>query len=268
MRVENRHNGQLWTKSYHEGLADSPLQQIAGVPDSEHGLKLTFTPDFSILEPNPFDFERIVARCCELAYLIAGLKIIIRDERTTPFQERACFAPDDLKTWVQDLNRSALPIHDMLHIKQPLLIPVSENHQYKCEVEFALQFTSHSGQSNVLSFVNRIETSKGGTHLAALKAGIVSALNEQLVSHGIDSQLDWQAIAHRLSAVIVLHHPDPQFDSAMKPHMMNLEVFGPIADLAFTSLWRQIESMKSDVRNRFFDHFLSHTTSNSPDSAV
>lgn len=268
MRVENRHNGQLWTKTYHEGLPDGPLQQIASVPDSEHGLKLIFTPDFSILEPNPFDFERMVNRCRELTYLIAGLKIIIRDERITPFQERVCFSPDGLKRWVQDLNGSALPVHDMVHVKQTLLIPVSENQQYKCQVEFAYQFTSHSTQANMLSFVNRIETSRGGTHLAALKAGTVSAINEQLVSHGIDSQLDWQAIAHRLSAVIVLQHPFPEFDSSSKPHLMNLEVFGPIAELAFTLLWRQIEDMKGDARKRFFDHLLSHNTSNSPDSAV
>lgn len=268
MRVENRHNGQLWTKTYHEGLPDGPLQQIAGVPESEHSLKLIFTPDFTILESNPFDYERIVARCRELTYLIAGLKITVRAERAAPFQELVCLAPDGLKKWVQDLNTNSLPIHDMVHIKQPLLIPISENRQYKCQVEFALQFTSRSSQANVLSFVNQTETSRGGTHLAALKAGIVSAINEQLISHGVNGQLDWQTIAHRLSAVIVLHHPDPQFDSTMKPHMVNLEVFGPIAELVFQSLWRQIESMKSDVRNRFFDHFLSHNTSNSPDSAV
>ncbi|GIK67376.1 MAG: hypothetical protein BroJett018_51700 [Chloroflexota bacterium] len=265
MRVENRYNGQLWTKIYHEGLPDGPLQQMASIPESEHGLKLTFAPDFSILEPNPFDFERIVGRCRELAYLIAGLKITIRDERAAPIREETTYAAEGLKTWVTNLNEGHSVLYEPIHIAEDVVLEYRVGSPYTIKIEFACQFTECK-ESHILSYVNTVFT-VGGFHVKGLMAAIVNKFNAKLMYHHLTSEpvlFIWDEIASGLSAVIAIQIPDPQYMSQSQMELMNPEVYGPVA----TVITKALDMASYEGLEQVFTYLLKCRTSHSPNSAV
>ncbi|MBI5931119.1 MAG: hypothetical protein HY862_17550 [Chloroflexi bacterium] len=265
MRAENAHQGQVWAKSYHAGLADGPLQPIDGIPEIEHGLKLIFTPDFTIFESNPFDFEHIVQRCREIAYQIAGLKFTVRDERTTQPREEICFAPEGLKTWVQELKAKGKPAHDIVHIIQEIPRQSSYGNEYSIHVEFAFQFTNKP-KPYIRSFVNLMETSNGGTHLDAFKAGILGYLNECLAletqHNGISLEALWGIISKYLIAIVCIRHPYPAFYGSTPLQLKNYDVYGPITDLVYAAFASQHRKM--DPR-KFSMYFHSIIKSDSTD---
>jgi DNA gyrase/topoisomerase IV subunit B len=87
-QVEVKRDGYLWLQFYKEGSPSSALEQIFPLREDEcTGTSITFCPDFSIMDKNDFDFELIVERCRELAYLLPQLRFNVQDLRGNKQEE-------------------------------------------------------------------------------------------------------------------------------------------------------------------------------------
>ena len=86
LKVEVRQNGKLFAMEFHRGDPVAPLKEM-GASDGS-GTKVTFLPDKTIFtQTSTFNADTLIHRIRELAYLNAGLKFIVIDERNGKTQE-------------------------------------------------------------------------------------------------------------------------------------------------------------------------------------
>lgn len=260
MLVENNRDGYMWRQEYKQGKPVSLLTKVRELTTEEKtGTSFTFKPDFTILETNLFDRDKLMERCQELAYQNPNLTIIFRDMRFDEDLEKAFYAAEGLKTMVEDMNKNNTPLHEAVHIRDEAVIPRPDNPNFTVGIEIAFQF-SDGTHSTVQGYVNTVKTPEGGTHVAALKATLLSALNERLsdeFTFDKTGMLTWDEIKIGLSAIITIRHPDPQFQSPTKIKLGNTEIYGPVAGLVWSAFSSHFSWDHQDILERIVTHYLS-----------
>jgi len=191
---------------------------------TETGTEITFLPDKEIFETVDFDYNHIVKRLKELAYLNSGLKIAIKDERTEKGEE---FRFDGgLKQFVEDLNKNKNKIHDVIHIKKDNSI----------STEIALQYND-SYNVRIFSFVNNIPTIEGGTHEEGFRTALTRIFNEYTKKNKLsDIKLEGDDVREGLTCVISIKVPEPQFEGQTKTKLGNSEVKGLVSSVVYDQL--------------------------------
>ena len=81
LEVENCHDGKMYTERFEKGAVVRPFACVGNAPEGKHGLYVRFKPDATIFEEVVFDYETLLTRLREQAFLNAGITIVFRDER-------------------------------------------------------------------------------------------------------------------------------------------------------------------------------------------
>ncbi len=239
-------SGQTHWMRFHRGIPQGPLA-ISGATD-KRGTRIVFKPDAQIFRTVEIDFETVVNRLRETAYLMGsrGLSITVRDERTG-HSEHFEFT-DGLRTFVQHINKNKEPLHaDVIHFSKT--VTTEENPGVEYAVEVAMQYTD-SYQENVFTFVNNIKTPGGGTHLSGFKTGLTRTLNsyakqEKLVKDSDKVALTGDDFREGVTAIISVFVPDPQFEGQTKDKLGNREVEGVVNSAVGDALARYLEENNS-----------------------
>ena len=154
--VEVCRDGIVYKQSYTRGKPDAKVKPIGKRKQS--GNKTTFYPDSEIFEEMDFEFEIVTNRCRELAFLNAGLLIVVSDARADKKEE--CRFKDGLKEFVKHINEN----HSTIHSK----VVHFERTRDETAVEVAFQYNDTYG-SSIYSYANNINTVEGGTHITGIK---------------------------------------------------------------------------------------------------
>ncbi len=258
--VENYRDGVMWRQSYAYGKPTSPLIQMPEQHTPQAGTTFVFHPDYSIFDENQFDVAHVEKRAKEVAFLIPNLSVEVRDVRVDPVHVTSFHYPEGLKSLVTQLNADNHCFHEPVYIDQTVSIPQTDKPDLKVVIQIAFQF-SDGEDSYIRGYVNNVETSQGGTHLTALKAALLSCLNEYMESHPTKSSSDksfiWDDIAVGLAAVVSIYHPDPRFVGAIKVQLANTELFGPVAGLVFEA-FNELQSRNHyEILDAIIRHHLS-----------
>ena len=214
--VEIHRDGGIYLQKYKFGNIDTKLEKIG---DSEnHGTTVRFMPDESIFETIKFDFSILRYRLRELAYLNAGIKINVSQEKgeSETFQYEG-----GISEYVTFLNagRTAL-------MSKPLFVSGEKD---QVQVEAALQWTT-AFRENIHTFTNNIATREGGTHLSGLKTSLTRTINtvarkrKQLKEK--DPPLDGNDVREGLTVILSIKVPEPQFEGQTKTKLGNSEIKG------------------------------------------
>jgi DNA gyrase subunit B len=187
-------------------------------PAEGTGTIITFKPDNQIFETIGFEYDTLAARLRELAFLNAGLQIIIVDKehgRGDVFQFQG-----GIKEYVKWINRAKTPLHP-----DPIYLTKQSD---GIQIEVAMQY--HDGYNeSIFTFVNNIDTKEGGTHLIGFKSGLARAFinyaKENKYLKGSQS-LEGDDVREGLTAILSLKIPDPQFEGQTKMKLGNSEVKG------------------------------------------
>lgn len=238
LRVEVKQGGKLHQMEFRRGAPVAPLKVI-GQADG-NGTKVTFFPDHTIFkEATGFNLDTILHRLRELAYLNAGLKFVILDERTGKTTE---FKFDGgISSFVKHVNKAKNPLFD-----EPVYMKSEKD---GITVEVALQYNKEF-QENIFTYANNINTHEGGTHLVGFKAALTRTLNnygtksDLLKSEGIQGDDTREG----LTAVISVKIPEPQFEGQTKTKLGNSEVKGIVETIVGESLTRFLEENPSTGR--------------------
>jgi DNA gyrase subunit B len=155
-----------------------------------------------------------------------GLRLSVTDERIDESEE--FYFPGALRDFVKHLNRAKSAIHeDVIYISKSMASPTDENTVY--EVELALQYNDGYNE-NIYTFVNNINTTEGGTHLAGFRAAMTRTLNNYARAHGLikakENPPGGDDLREGLTTVLSVKVPDPQFESQTKIKLGNREVQG------------------------------------------
>ena len=223
LEVEVTRDKKIFFQRFEKGDAVSGLKIIG--KSSRTGTKITFKPDPTVFEDTTFNFDNITHRLREIAFLNAGVKIDLKDEREEN-KEISYKYNGGISEFVSYLNKNK----DLLFSK-PICFKGKKD---DIEVEAALQYNDGYIE-NILSFANNINTEEGGTHLAGFKAAITRVINDysrnNLLSDGRksslkegESNLSGNDVREGLTAVISVKLLNPQFEGQTKTKLGNSEV--------------------------------------------
>lgn len=225
--VEVRRDGHIYTQRYERGVTQTDLE-IIGDTD-ETGTTITFKPDQLIFDDINFSFDTLKNRLRELAFLNAGVRITLKDERNG--QQDDFYYEGGIVSFVEYLNRSRTSLHS-----PPIYI---SGQKENASVEVALQYND-SYNENVYSFANNIDTHEGGTHLSGFRAAITRVINEYGRKYNYikpnDSNLSGEDTREGLTAIVSVKLTEPQFEGQTKTKLGNSDIRGFVESIVAQGL--------------------------------
>ena len=226
--VEIKQNGGIFSQEYEYGKPLAELKKIGDCSNEETGTRVTFLPDDKIFTEIVFDYNILITRLRELAFLNKGLEIIITDEREEPYRENNFCYTGGIKEFVEFLNKTKQPLNN-------IIIYLNKT-QGDIEIEVALQW-SDSYNASVFSFVNNINTHEGGTHLTGFNTALTRVVNNYVKKNNLSSiSLSGEDIREGLTGIISAKIPNPQFEGQTKTKLGNSEIKGIVDGLTYDYL--------------------------------
>ncbi len=200
------------------------------------GTDITFMPDATIFETTQFDYDVLVHRLRELAFLNSGITIALKDDRSGDSEVFSYVG--GLKAFVAYLNAGSVPTHPdviVLGKKDPV---------DKIEVDVALQYVNTYSEQ-VFSFVNSVNTREGGTHLEGFRSAITRAINSSSKKNNLVKEaslaIRGEDVREGLTAVISIKMASPQFEGQTKMRLGNSNVKGIVDSLVYQTLTEYFE---------------------------
>lgn len=245
MTVEVHKDEKKYTQTYMKG---KPVHDVKMTGDTKiRGTKVSFWPDPEIFETVEYNFDTLSKRLRELAFLNAGIKIVLRDERegkdkTVKGAEHVFQFKGGIVSFVQFLNEGKTSI-----LKKPVYFHTLKDN---IDVEVALQYID-SYNENVFTFANNINTREGGTHLIGFKSALTRVINEYLKKGKFDknvTQLSGDDVREGLVAIVSVKIPEPQFEGQTKMKLGNSEVKGLVESATFENLSLYFEENPQEAK--------------------
>ena len=234
-------DGKVYEQDYARGEPLGPLQ-ATGTHDGRTGTSVTFLPDLEIFDEGNFDYGTLAQRMREMAFLTAGLRLTLVDERGEDPRESWHFE-GGIAEYVKHINAQKEPIHER--------IASFSAREDDVEVELALQWNT-TYQPAVFSFANNINTHEGGTHLTGFKSALTRTVNAYARSSGLlkekDEALSGEDILEGLAAIISVKLREPQFEGQTKTKLGNNPVAGIVNTLTGQQLTQFFEENPADAR--------------------
>ncbi len=216
LEVEIYNGEHVFYQRYERGKSTCKLKEVGDT--TKTGTKIPFKPDYEIFEDLIYDYDILLARLREQAFLNKGIKIILKDKRGSDRQDVLQYE-GGIKSFVEWLNREKTPIHDE--------IIYVEAKKEDTEVEIAMQYTS-AYTENLVSFANDIHTTEGGTHETGFKSALTKVFNDFARKLNFlkenDKNLSGEDIREGLTCVISVKVLEAQFEGQTKTKLGNSEV--------------------------------------------
>jgi DNA gyrase subunit B len=216
--VEVVRDGWRHRQSYERGLPTAPLERVGKAKG--HGSTVAFWPDPDIFEETEFRFETLSNRMREMAFLNAGLRITLTDERDEGKSDVYQYA-GGIRDFVAHINASKEPVHPQI-----IYFEGQANSHY---AEVAMQWNS-SYNDAVSTFANTINTHEGGTHEEGFRAALTSTINRYARAAALlkekDPNLSGDDVREGLTAIVSVKLREPQFEGQTKTKLGNTDIKG------------------------------------------
>jgi DNA gyrase subunit B len=214
MKAEVFRDGKVHALEFKVGAPQGPLK-VTGETEKT-GTRITFMPDEDIFESIEFDFETIMSRLRQQAYLTKGVSIKLKDLRSGLANQ--FYFEGGIMSYVHHLNESKEVIGSIFYLDKT----VDEG-----TIEIAMQYTN-SFNDQVLTFANTIHTPEGGMHLTGYRSALTRTLNTYARTSGLlkekDDNLTADDVREGLTAIISVKVADPQFEGQTKSKLGNSEI--------------------------------------------
>ena len=202
------------------GHTVEPLKVIGECEPNRTGTYVTFKPDPEIFDTDIYDYNTLMVRIRELAFLNRGLRLTLRDDRDEEDTTGETFMYEGgISEYVRFINQGKTPIHeDIIHL---------EGEENDVMFEVAMQYNTGYAD-NIYSFVNNINTHDGGTHEEGVRRALTRVINSYARKSGIlkekDESLTGDDVKEGLTMIVSCKHPNPQFEGQTKGRLGNSEV--------------------------------------------
>ncbi len=229
--VEVHKNGRIYFQRYERGAPKMKVEERGATKTT--GTKTTFSPDPKIFPEIKFKYELIARYLREMAYLNAGLRIKLSDERVGKAEE--FHYEGGIAEYVASLTQGSEPLHDPIFFKG-----VREG----VNVEVALQWTDAIHEV-IFTYANNIHTIEGGTHLSGLKSALTRTINFYAAKNNLfknkEMRLEGDDTREGLAAIVSIKIGEPQFEGQTKTKLGNSEVEGIVTGLVNEKLGEFLE---------------------------
>jgi DNA gyrase subunit B len=236
LELEVKRDGKVFAQRYERGDPVSEFHEI-GTSDKS-GTKVTFKPDHLIFPATELSFDTLSQRLRELSFLNAGVRILIKDERTGK-EHDFCYE-GGIVSFVEHLSRARQPLH-----APPIFMSGERSFQTRertvpVSVEIAIQYNDSYNEA-VYAFANNINTIEGGTHLVGFRTALTRAIGryiqqQQKNGKSSDETVSGDDVREGLTAVISVKLAQPEFEGQTKSKLGTSEVRGIVEGLMYERL--------------------------------
>ncbi len=220
LEVRVHRDGSIYEMKFARGHVVQPMTVVGKTED--HGSEIVFKPDGQIFETLEFSYDTLEKRLREQAFLNAGVRIELSDERIQPEGETGrrdsmCYE-GGIRSFVEHINRSKTPIHEE--------VIYFSGKREDAVAEVALQYND-SYNEILLSFANDIHTTEGGTHETGFKTALTWALNNYGKKKKLlkdDESISGEDSREGITAIISVKLADAQFEGQTKTKLGNSDM--------------------------------------------
>jgi len=208
---------------FERGKAVEPTKVIGDT--DKKGTEVTFLADPEIFEETYYEYDTLLKRLREQAFLNKGINIVFSDYREEEPKSKTLKYDGGIMSFVEFLNKGKTPIHD-----EVIYVECQKGDTY---VEIAMQYTD-SYSENLVSFANNINTTEGGTHETGFKTSLTRTINSYAKKMNLlkdNPDLTGDDVREGLTAVISVKVTEAQFEGQTKTKLGNSEVRGIVESL-------------------------------------
>ena len=248
MKVTIKREGKINEITFKNGgKVDTPLHEMGKT--RETGTTVEFFPDEEIFGSSRFSYTTICERMQESSFLINGLTMEVideEDEKTNTY----CY-DNGLVSFVDYINEGKNPVHKVISLN---------GEKNSITVDIAMQYTDGYNE-NIMSFVNNVKTTDGGSHEVGFKTALTKVFNEYVKNNGLlkgkDGLLDGSDTREGISAVISLKIPENilQFEGQTKARLGTPQARTVVESLVYDKLSFYLDENK-DAASKIIDKAL------------
>ena len=250
LTVRVRRDGAEYEQSFKRGKPDGDLKKIGAAAST--GTTVTFKPDPEMFqETTLYRYETLLKRLREEAFLNAGVRITLTDER--PESDR----PQEEKSEGNEVRTETMCYEGGIRsfvsylCERRDLTPLTPQVMYMkgegqgAVAEVALQYYDNSYNELLLSFANNVHTPEGGTHEEGFKLALTRVLNEYGRAKGIlkdkDENLSGPDAREGIIAIISVKLQEAQFEGQTKAKLGNTIIKGLVSNVVYKALTEYFE---------------------------
>lgn len=221
LEVEIKDGSKVYRQRYEKGNVACDLTEIGSTDKT--GTVVTFKPDETIFtDTTVYDYDTLLQRLREQAFLNAGIRIVLRDKRTgMPEREDDLHFEGGIKSYVEYL----LTKSKKDRLSDDIIYVSGEKNNEAAEIAL---IWSTGYDTNIMSFANTIHTVDGGTHESGFRTSLTRAVNKYGRAHKFlkdaDANLKADDILEGLIAVVSVKLADAQFESQTKAKLGNTSI--------------------------------------------
>lgn len=213
-----KRDGKIWRQRFERGVPVTDLEVIGKCKKDETGTIQRFLRDDTIFQVLEYDWQTLITRFREMAFLTRGIDLQFIDERPEQPREINFYFEGGVQTFVRYLNKNRTVLHQPIYVDAEI---------ESTQVEAAIQYTDGYNES-LFAFANTINTPDGGTHLTGLRAAITRQINDYARKQGIlkgnDQNFTGDDTRQGMTAIVSVKVLEPQFEGQNKLKLLNNEV--------------------------------------------
>lgn len=213
-----KRDGKIWRQRFERGVPVTDLEVIGSCALADTGTSQRFLRDDTIFQVLDYDWQTLVTRFREMAFLTRGIDLQFIDERPAQARDICFYFEGGVQTFVRYLNKNRKVLHQPIYVDAE----IESTH-----VEAAIQYTDSYNES-IFAFANTINTPDGGNHLTGLRAAITRQINDYARKQGIlkgnDQNFSGDDTRQGMTAIVSVKVLEPQFEGQNKLKLLNNEV--------------------------------------------
>ena len=217
MEVTVNRDGKSHKIYFERGVTTKPLTIMGST--AKTGTITKFKPDPQVFPEDTIDFDLMITRYREMAFLNRGVKIVLIDKRYEPQVKKILYYEGGIISFVEYLNK-----HKNSLYKEPIYFCETDKDTF---VEVAIQYND-SYSENVYSYANNIATIEGGTHLTGFRSAVTKTINDYARKYNFlkenDKNLAGEDIREGMAAIVSVKLSEPQFEGQTKSRLGNAEI--------------------------------------------
>jgi DNA gyrase subunit B len=233
--------GKVYQQHYERGIPTTELKEVG--ESRRDGTIIRFMPDSVIFESLDYDFDTVLQRMREMAFLNESLRIELMDTREDPPHQVVFKYTGGIKDFIAYINANKEPL-------QRKIIYLSGEKE-DAQVEVAMQYNKGYVE-NIFTFANNINTHEGGTHLIGFKSALTRVINDYARKKGFlkekEENLSGEDIREGLAAIISVKIKDPQFEGQTKTKLGNTDIKGFVETAVNTKLAEFLEENPTEAK--------------------
>ncbi len=238
--VTVKRNGKIHRQRFSRGTVSSSLEEI-GDCNTDTGTTIKFKPDKEIFSAKSFDTIELVERLRDLAYLNPGLRIKFVDEREPPPKETEYYSKNGMEDFLVYLRGNKA------EVSKPIQVARQTD---SLKLDMIMQYVD-SYTEDILSFVNKIKTAQGGTHVNGFHSALTRAIanyNSKVSKKPRTISLEGEDTREGLNVIVSILMQNPEFEGQTKEKLGNTTI-------------------KTFVENSFYQEFMRYLEENPAEAA-